>query len=133
MQRTQPSTTRTGTPAERWIVWQMCLDKIENFQFLIDTTGNATTATTAPGLTYDRLVGFALLEFNHPGGSGLSETATSVSVTRSTNILASPPVPVGGDVLLIDLPTNGANSARRSLELSVANTNTACATGNTRS
>jgi prepilin-type N-terminal cleavage/methylation domain-containing protein len=82
------------------------LQQSQNLPALIDTTGNPTTATPAPGLTYDRLVG-SPYKINHPGGSGLPATAASVSITRSTNIFASPPVPAPGDVLLIDLPTGG--------------------------
>jgi prepilin-type N-terminal cleavage/methylation domain-containing protein len=80
------------------------LQQTQNLPSLIDATGSATTATTAAGLSYDRLVG-APYKIDHPGGSGYSATDTKVSVTRSTNFLASPPVPLPGDVLLIVLPT----------------------------
>jgi prepilin-type N-terminal cleavage/methylation domain-containing protein len=80
------------------------LQQTQNLPSLIDATGSATTATTAAGLSYDRLVG-APYKVEHPGGPGYSSTDTKVSVTRSTNFLASPPVPLSGDVLLIVLPT----------------------------
>lgn len=80
------------------------LQQSQNLPSLIDASGNPTAATTAAGVTYDRLVG-APYKLEHPGGSGLAATATAISVTRSTNSLASPPIPVAGDVLLIDLPT----------------------------
>ena len=80
------------------------LQQSQNLPSLIDATGNPTTAPTAAGLSYDRLVG-APYKIEHPGGPGLSATDTIVSVTRSTDFLASPPIPLSGDVLLIDLPT----------------------------
>ncbi|MEP6636797.1 MAG: prepilin-type N-terminal cleavage/methylation domain-containing protein [Acidobacteriota bacterium] len=80
------------------------LQQTQNLPSLIDATGSATTATTAAGLSYDRLVG-APYKVDHPGGLGYSATDTKVSVTLSTNYLASPPVPLPGDVLLIVLPT----------------------------
>lgn len=98
------------------------LQQSQNLPVLIDTTGNATTAPTAAGLSYDRLVG-SPYKINHPGASGLPDTATSVSVTRSTNIFAAPAVPVPGDVLLIDLPTGDPIRAQVA-GVSITNTNT---------
>ena len=98
------------------------LQQSQNLPALVDTTGNPTTATQAPGLAYDRLVG-SPYKINHPGGSGLQETAASVSITRSTNIFASPPQPVPGDVLLIDLPTGGPIRAQVA-GVAVTNTDT---------
>ena len=97
------------------------LQQSQDLPTLIDTTGLATTAPIAAGLSYDRLVG-SPYKINHPGGTGLPAAATSVSVTRSTNFLASPPVPVPGDVLLLDLPAGNPIRARISA-VSVTNTN----------
>ncbi|MCE9610730.1 MAG: prepilin-type N-terminal cleavage/methylation domain-containing protein [Chthoniobacter sp.] len=74
---------------------------------LINTNGTAATSPAA-GVYFDRLVGEPYV-VTHPGGSGLSAAATSVTVTRSTSAYASPPIPIAGDVLLID----GATSTMR--------------------
>lgn len=97
------------------------LQQSQNLPVLIDTSGNPTAALTAAGLSYDRLVG-SPYKINHPGGAGLPATATSVSVTRSTNSLASPPVPVPGDVLLLDLPA-GSPIRAQIAAVSVSSTN----------
>lgn len=78
------------------------LQQSQNLPALIDATANATAATTAAGVSYDRLVG-SPYKIEHPGGSGYPANATSVSVTRSTDPLASAPLPVPGDSLLIGL------------------------------
>lgn len=71
-----------------------------NIPVLIDTSGSPT-ASPAAGVYYDRLLGDPYI-VTHPGGSGLSAAATSLTVTRSTDAYASPPIPQAGDVLLID-------------------------------
>ena len=38
----------------------------------------------------------------NPSGTGLSASATTITITRSTVALASPPLPAAGDTLLID-------------------------------
>lgn len=80
------------------------LQQTQNLPSLIDATGNPATTEPAAGVSYDRLVG-APYKIEHPGGSGLAASDTQVSITLSTNVLASPPIPLPGDVLLIDLPT----------------------------
>ena len=80
------------------------LQQTQNLPTLIDTTGKVTTSATAAGVAYDHLVGSPFM-INHPGGAGLAATATGVSVTLSTDPLASPPLPSPGDVLLLDMPT----------------------------
>ncbi len=87
------------------------LQQTQNLPTLIDETGNPTAAATAAGLRYDRLVG-APYKIEDPGGSGFKASDTKVSITRSTDPLASPPLPVAGDVLLLDLPTGSALRAR---------------------
>lgn len=81
---------------------------------LINTSGVVSTSPTA-GIYYDRLLGESYV-VTHPGGSGLASTATNVTVTRSTDAYASPPLPAAGDVLLID----GAASTMRPRVSSVA-------------
>lgn len=81
---------------------------------LIDTSGVVSASPTA-GIYYDRLLGESYV-VTHPGGSGLGSTDTSVTVTRSTDAYASPPLPAAGDVLLID----GAASTMRPRVSSVA-------------
>lgn len=71
---------------------------------LIDAAGNSTASANAAGVSYDRLVG-APYKVQHPGGAGLTAAATKITVTRSTNFYASPPLPQAGDVLSLDQPT----------------------------
>ncbi|MEP6975202.1 MAG: prepilin-type N-terminal cleavage/methylation domain-containing protein [Spartobacteria bacterium] len=98
------------------------LQQAQNLPILIDATGTPTAASTAAGVSYDRLVGTPY-KVQHPGGSGYSSTATKVRVTLSTNLLASPPIPVQGDVLLLDLPTRSPVRARV-FSVSITNTDT---------
>ncbi len=67
---------------------------------LIDTSGNPVVTATAAGLYYDRYVGDPYVVTNATG-SGLASNTTTLTVTRSTAALASPPIPVAGDALLI--------------------------------
>jgi len=71
-----------------------------NVPVLINTAG-AVTAAPSAGVYYDRLLGDPYI-VTHPGGNGLTAAATSVTVTRSTDVYASPPIPQAGDVLVID-------------------------------
>ncbi len=80
------------------------LQQAQSPPILTDTSGVATGVTPAAGLQFDRLVGDPYV-IAYPGSPGLAATDTSVTVTRSTNILASAPIPRPGDVLLIDPPT----------------------------
>ncbi len=84
-----------------------------NVPVLIDTSGVATTSPSA-GIFYDRLLGEPYI-VTHPGGAGLAASATSVTITRSVNPYASPPLPSVGDVLLID----GAPATSRPLVSSI--------------
>lgn len=68
---------------------------------LIDTTGTTiASGGTAPGVVFDQYRGGPYV-VTHPGGSGLSAAATSLTITRSVDPLASPPLPIPGDVLLL--------------------------------
>jgi len=76
------------------------LQQANGLPVLIGTSG-ATSAAPAAGLYYDRYLGDPYVVTN-PAGTGLSAGVTSITVTRSTATLASPPVPAAGDTLLID-------------------------------
>ncbi|MEO8044898.1 MAG: hypothetical protein ABI674_08320 [Spartobacteria bacterium] len=80
------------------------LQQTQSLPTLIDETGTPTAAATAAGLSYDRLVG-APYKIEDPGGAGFKAKDTKITITRSTDPLASPPLPLFGDVLLMDLPT----------------------------
>lgn len=68
---------------------------------LVTTAGAAVSnGTAAAGIVFDQFLGSPYV-VTHPGGSGFSSSATSLSITRSTNASASPPLPQAGDVLLL--------------------------------
>lgn len=87
------------------------LQRTQSLPDLIDTSGNTAAVSPAAGLQYDRLVGGPYV-LTHPGGAGLSAGTTNIEVTRSTNPFASAPVPVQGDVLLLDTATGGTVRAQ---------------------
>lgn len=87
------------------------LQQTQNLPTLIDETGNPTAAAFAAGLSYDRLVG-APYKIEDPGGGKFDAKETKIKVTRSTNTLASPPLPSAGDVLLLDLASGSPLRAR---------------------
>jgi type II secretory pathway pseudopilin PulG len=76
------------------------LQQANSLPVLISTTG-ASSAAPSSGLYYDRYRGDPYVVTN-PGGSGLTAATTSITITRSTAALASPPLPAAGDTLLID-------------------------------
>ena len=76
------------------------LQQANGLPVLISTTGG-TSAAPASGLYYDRYLGDPYV-VTHPGGTGLAAGATTLTVTRSTVALASPPLPAPGDALLLD-------------------------------
>lgn len=61
----------------------------------------------APGVLFDQYRGGPYVVL-HPGGAGISSSATTITLTRSVDALASPPVPLPGDVILLA----GAESTR---------------------
>lgn len=65
---------------------------------LIDTAGNIVTTGSAAGIVFDQYRGGPYV-ISHPGGSGLSSSATTLTLGRSTDEKASPMVPTQGDVL----------------------------------
>ncbi|MDB6150367.1 MAG: hypothetical protein JWQ44_1815 [Chthoniobacter sp.] len=82
------------------------LDRVENVlqqgdnnPSLIDATGAPATAPAA-GVKVDQFLG-APYVVTAPV-TGLPATTTSMTLTRSTNALASPPLPKAGDVIRID-------------------------------
>lgn len=83
------------------------LDRAENLvqqadsmPVLIDTSGSPVATGTAAGIRFDRFIG-APYVMTIPTG-GLPSSTSSLSLKRSTNPLASPPVPTVGDVIRID-------------------------------
>ncbi len=79
------------------------LQQSQSLPSLIDVAGNATANAQAAGVSYDKLVG-SPYKVEHPGGTGLSANDTKITLTRSTDFLASPPIPRAGDVLSLDQP-----------------------------
>ncbi len=78
------------------------LQQANSLPVLINTNGTVAAAPAA-GLYYDRYLGDPYVLTN-PGGAGLPSSTTSVTITRSTVPLASPPIPVAGDAIMIDDP-----------------------------
>jgi hypothetical protein len=78
------------------------LQQANSLPVLINTSG-AVSPAPAQGLYYDRYLGDPYVVTN-ASGTGLSPSTTTVTITRSTAPLASPPVPVAGDAILIDDP-----------------------------
>ena len=79
------------------------LAQANSLPVLISTAGTASAAPAA-GLYYDRFLGDPYVVTN-PTGTGLAATDTTVTITRSTVALASPPIPTAGDAVLIDNPS----------------------------
>jgi hypothetical protein len=74
---------------------------------LVAANGTAVTSGSAAGIRFDQNLG-APYVVTHPGGAGIASTATSVTIVRSMNGLAAPPLPATGDILLLD----GAQNVR---------------------
>lgn len=67
---------------------------------LIDASGVAVTGVAAAGVKLDRFVGGPWVVTT--SGSGIAAGATTLTLTRSTNALASPPLPTIDDMVKID-------------------------------
>jgi hypothetical protein len=68
---------------------------------LIDTTGaTVASSSAAAGVKLDRYIGGPYVVTTTSGSIGAS--ATTLTITRSTNALASPPLPAVGDIIRID-------------------------------
>jgi hypothetical protein len=78
---------------------EQLLQQADTMPVLIDTSGNAATGPAA-GVRFDRYVG-APYVMTVPS-TGLPATTTSLTLVRSTDSLASPPIPAVGDVVRID-------------------------------
>jgi hypothetical protein len=78
------------------------IQQTNSLPVLINANGSPSTAPAA-GLFYDRFLG-APYVITNSSGTGLSASTTTLTLTRPTAALASPPVPVAGDALLIDDP-----------------------------
>lgn len=93
-------------------------DRVETAVYvptLVTATGAVTTTSPSAGVYYDRLLGDPYV-VTQPGGAGIAPASKTVTITRSTNVYASPPIPVYGDVLLID----GADVSVRPIVQSVS-------------
>lgn len=67
---------------------------------LIDATGATVNGVAAAGVKLDRFVGGPWVVTT--SGGTIAANSTSLTLTRSTNAIASPPVPVTGDIIRID-------------------------------
>ncbi len=82
------------------------LDRAENLLQQADsmptliTTSGASTSGSAAGIRFDRFVGAPYVITIT--AAGLPSGTTSLNLERSTDALASPPVPVIGDIICID-------------------------------
>jgi len=83
---------------------------------LIDTGGNVVATPPSAGLYYDRYLGDPYV-IKNVSGTGLAAGATSITITRSTAALASPPAPKAGDAIVI---TNPNGNVRATISASVA-------------
>jgi prepilin-type N-terminal cleavage/methylation domain-containing protein len=66
-----------------------------------DGTDAASSSGPAAGIIFDRYLGGPYIVTN-PGTSGLSAAAQSFEMKRSTDALASPPIPTTNDVICMD-------------------------------
>ena len=84
---------------------------------LINSSGATVAAGPAPGVVFDRVVGSPFVVALTSGS--VASTATSLTLTRSTNAVASPPPPSAGDIIRI---STTANSLRPRIQSVVAGT-----------
>lgn len=68
---------------------------------LITATGASVASGQAAGIKFDVLCGNPYV-VAHPGGTGLSASASSFTLKRTTNAIAQPPIPTVSDVILAD-------------------------------
>lgn len=80
-----------------------------NVATLIGTDGQPTTGP-APGLKFDKVVGDPYVLDPPMLAGSFSSTATSLNVWRSTNLVATAPIPSVGDVMLIPTPTGNVRA-----------------------
>ena len=89
----------------RSVLDRLCnnLQQANSRPVLIDTGGNAVVTAASAGLYYDRYLGDPYVLTNATG-TGLASSTTTVTLTRSTAALVSPPLPAPGDAILISNP-----------------------------
>ena len=78
---------------------EQVLQQANSMPTLIDTSGNNTTGPAA-GVRFDYFIGAPYVITTT--ASGLPSSTSSIALVRSTNALASPPIPKAGDLILID-------------------------------
>jgi hypothetical protein len=76
-----------------------------NVPTLVDTSGATVATGPAAGLSIDRALGGPYVLDPPTTAGSLAATATSISVWRSTDALATAPVPRVGEIMLIPTPT----------------------------
>lgn len=86
------------------------VNQANGFPKLINADGSDAASSSGPaaGIIFDRYLGGPYIVTN-PSGSGLPAAAQSFEMTRSTNALASPPIPTTNDVICMD---NGTTRPR---------------------
>lgn len=82
-----------------------------NVPRLLDTAGATVATGDAAGLAIDRTLGGPYV-LDPPTAAGtLASTATSITVWRSTDILATAPIPNVGEILLIPTPSGNIRAS----------------------
>lgn len=76
---------------------EQAVQQAETMPQLIDTAGNPVAAGSAAGIRFDRTVGSPYVVTLI--GGVVPSTSTSLTLTRTTNSMAPPPVPRAGDVV----------------------------------
>lgn len=78
---------------------EQLLQQADSMPILIDTSGN-NAAGPAAGVRFDLFIGAPYVITTT--ASGLASSTGSLAMVRSTNAMASPPIPKAGDLILID-------------------------------
>ena len=68
---------------------------------LITPTGGTVASGSAAGIEFDVLRANPYVVL-HPGGTGITAAATALTLQRTTNAVAGPPLPVVGDAIIAD-------------------------------
>lgn len=98
-----------------------------NLATLVGTDGTTiapTESNYAPGVKFDRLIGYPYV-LDPPAAAGsLASTATSLSLWRSTGTVSAAPVPTVGDVLIIPTASGNIRGLVSAVALGSSGTNT---------